>query len=510
MDEPSHLSVNKNIETDELFEQLNQLKSELTKQKKISNALLKRVKINLTSQVNANEVFERNAVLIEKVKETKKQLYAQAEVSQKFLYLARHDSLTGLVNRSEFESRLKQVVLSVKKTSNKHALCFFDLDQFKVINDTSGHLAGDEMLKQLATILLEHIRESDTLARLGGDEFGILFINCSLKQVEKKVQKVLELIEDFRFSWESKVFRVSVSAGIAVIDQDTISSVEVLKQSDIACFAAKNAGRNRIHVYQNQDKELSQQNDEMQWVPKITEALEKDRFRLYAQVIKPTSKLIDYVHYEVLVRLHDLDGKLIPPGAFLPTAERYNLITQIDYWVIDKVFNWLEKNLKNIHPKSHFSINLSGQSLGDEKVLKYITKLLEKNIVPSSSIHFEVTETMAISNLQTANQFIKTIKEFGCGFSLDDFGSGLSSFSYLKNLAVDTLKIDGIFVRDILDDPIDAAMVNSINTIGHVMGLKTIAEYVENEEIAEKLIDIGVDYLQGYGIGKPVPIDDIL
>ncbi len=510
MNSQSNRNVVKNPTIKMLRDEIKTLSEKLQQETKVSKALLKRVKNNLKYQANANEVFEHNAVLVQEIKDTKKLLYAQAEASQKFFYLARHDALTGLVNRHEFESRLKDVVMLVQNTEQPHALCFFDLDQFKVVNDTSGHLAGDEMLKQLSEILREHISKSDVLARLGGDEFGLLIEFNDINQVKQKVQDILQLIDDFRFSWENKVFRVSVSAGIALIDKATESHIEILKQADIACYEAKNAGRNRFSIYHEENENLSQQNDQMSWVPKITEALEKDRFRLFAQAIRPTAKDADYVDYEILIRLCEKDGNIVPPGAFLPTAERYNLITKIDYWVIDKVFSWLARNIKSINPKSHFAINLSGQSLGDEKVLSYISDLLDAKIISPSMIHFEVTETMAISNLKTANDFIKRIKKYGCGFSLDDFGSGLSSFGYLKNLAVDTLKIDGIFVRDILIDPIDAAMVNSINTIGHVMGLKTIAEFVENDEIAEKLIAIGVDYLQGYGIAKPIPIDEIL
>ncbi len=499
-----------NFSNSDIEKRLIQAEEALIKEKKISAALLRRVKTNLKFQVYTSEVFERNAFLSDEIKKTKKQLYDQAETSQKLVYLARHDFLTGLVNRHEFESQLKQAVLSVKQDAGSHALCFLDLDQFKVVNDTSGHLAGDEMLKQLSVILKEHIRDGDKLARLGGDEFGLLLENCNLSQVKNKVDAILSLIEDFRFSWDQKVFRVSVSAGIAMIDRHSKSHIDCLKQADIACYAAKNAGRNRFHVYQAKDLKLTQQSDQMLWVPKINEALEKDRFRLFVQAIKPTDPKKDYLHYEILVRLQEENGNIVPPGAFLPTAERYNLISKIDFWVIDKVFAWLNLHAEELNKNSHFSINLSGQSLGDQKALSFISKLLESSKVSPSIIQFEVTETMAISNLKIANHFIKTVKRYGCGFSLDDFGSGLSSFGYLKNLAVDTLKIDGIFVRDILDDPIDAAMVDSINTIGHVMGLKTIAEFVENQAIADKLIDLGVDYLQGYGIAKPVPIDEIL
>ncbi|MFK5857244.1 MAG: EAL domain-containing protein [Bacteroidota bacterium] len=505
MDNSKNYSVEKLLEN-----KIKNLMTQLEKEKKISGALLKRVKTTLSNQANANEIFEHNALLVEEVKEARKQLYVQAETSQKFLYLARHDALTGLVNRDEFESRLKLAVKSSNVSKEEYALCFLDLDQFKVINDTAGHMAGDEMLKQLSTILVEHIRNTDTLARLGGDEFGLLFERCSLTQATKKIHNILELIEEFSFSWENKVFRVSASAGVAMINSNTKTYVDSLKHADIACFAAKNAGRNRYHVYEVRDEELTKQSYEMQWVPRILEALEHDRFRLFAQKIIPTSKSDDHVHYEVLIRLCDENNNILPPGSFLPTAERYGLIVKIDHWVIGNVFSWIEKNKNKLDPVSHFSINLSGQSLGDEKILEYISTLFKERCVSPSIIHFEVTETMAISNLKSANHFIKTIKDYGCSFSLDDFGSGLSSFGYLKNLAVDTLKIDGVFVRDIIDDPIDAAMVDSINTIGHVMGLKTIAEFVENDEIAEKLTEIGVDYLQGYGVGKPEPIDNIL
>jgi EAL domain-containing protein (putative c-di-GMP-specific phosphodiesterase class I) len=252
-----------------------------------------------------------------------------------------------------------------------------------------------------------------------------------------------------------------------------------------------------------------QQSQALQWVPKLTTALEKDLFCLYAQVIKPTNPEINHVNYEILVRLREGD-KIILPTVFLPPAERYNLMTKIDNWVITKTFNWLSQHIGEFHPQSHFSINLSGQSLGNDYILKKITGLLEKGIIPGSRIQFEVTETMAISNFQMANQFIKIIKQYGCGFSLDDFGSGLSSLSYLKNLDVDILKVDGLFIRDILDDPIDEEMVYSINKIGHVMGIKTIAEYVESDEIAQKLITMGFDYLQGNSIGLPIPLEQLL
>ena len=431
------------------------------------------------------------------------------KTSKKLSFQAAHDGLTGLINRTEFELRLEQAVLSASQNSSHHALCFLDLDQFKVVNDTSGHVAGDEMLKQIGGLLKEHLRETDTLARLGGDEFAVLIENCSVEQARLKAEDILSLIEDFRFAWEDKIFSVGVSVGITGIDSSITSYTDALKYADIACYAAKDAGRNRIHVYESSDENLMQRSGEMLWAPRIIKALENDRFQLFVQEIKPTDMSKDYVHYEVLLRMQDEDGELIPPGAFLPTAERYNLIIKLDMWVIDHVFQWLKRHAKYCHPEMHFAINLSGQSLGDETLLNHVTGLLESELVPPSKLHFEVTETMAIQNLQQANHFIEAVKSYGCGFSLDDFGSGLSSFGYLKNLNVDTLKIDGMFVRDILDDPIDAAMVDAINTIGHVMGMKTVAEFVENEMIAVKLFEMKVDYVQGYGIGKPMPIEEI-
>ncbi|MGD2118077.1 MAG: EAL domain-containing protein [Chromatiales bacterium] len=432
------------------------------------------------------------------------------EASQQIHYQARHDGLTGLINRIEFENRLEQAVRGAHRNGEQHVLCFLDLDQFKIVNDTSGHVAGDEMLRQIGKMLREHLREADTLARLGGDEFAVLMLNCSISEARLKASEILQLFEQFRFPWEERVFTVGVSIGITTIDEMTHSATEVLKYADIACYAAKDAGRNRVHIYQTDDEKVMTRSGEMLWAPRISEALEQDRFQLYAQVIKPTDVEARFEHYEILIRLLDEYDEIIPPGAFLPAAERYNLITRIDLWVIDHAFDWLQQHVDKFPPETHFSINLSGQSIGDDIVLGHLEKLLASAVVAPQRVNFEVTETSAIANLQQANHFIRRIKEYGSGFSLDDFGSGLSSFGYLKNLDVDTLKIDGMFVKDILDDPIDAAMVKSINDVGHVMGMKTVAEFVENEAIAIRLLKMGVDFVQGYGVGKPVPIDEIL
>lgn len=488
---------------------IDELQKKLTSQEKISKALLERVKKDLKYQLNTNETFEHNTYLLNQIKTTKTKLFDEAQASEKFAYLARHDSLTGLYNRDFFNKHLKNCVLTAQNNNETHALIFLDLDQFKIINDTAGHLAGDEMIKQIANILLRNLFQDETLSRLGGDEFGIIIKNCTPKTARQKADVLLATIEKFHFSWSDKIFTVTASIGLIMIDKNTISHIDVQKNVDIACYAAKNAGRNRIHFYQEKDHKLLKHHAEMQWVPILSKALQNGLFCLYTQPIKSTDPSIEHLDYEILIRLKH-KNQVILPGVFLPPAERYNLIIKIDSWVIRNTFKWLAKNVYLFHPQTHFSINLSGQSLGDEDILTLIIGLLEENRFPGNMVHFEVTETMAISNLQSANNFINKIKKYGCGFSLDDFGSGLSSLSYLKNLDVDTLKIDGVFIRDILKDKIDEEMVNSINNIGHVMGMKTIAEFVQEEKIATKLIEMGIDYLQGHSIGKPIPIEDLL
>jgi len=432
------------------------------------------------------------------------------KTARELAYQASHDGLTGLMNRSAFEKKLSDTTVLAQRTKQRHALCFLDLDQFKVVNDTSGHAAGDAMLNQIGLLLTNAIRETDVVARLGGDEFAILMNDCPMSEALNKSREIISLVEDLRFPWMGRQFAVGVSIGVSEVGEEKYSYLDVLKHADIACFAAKDAGRNRAHLYQDEDEKLTLHDDEMTWVERINNGLKNNSFCLFAQEVRPIDGSAGYSHYELLIRLKDEAGNVILPGAFLPTAERYSLITKIDYWVLNAAFDWLAINADKFPVQTHFSINLSGQSLGDEQVLKYIASRLGEGKFPPSKVQFEVTETMAIANLVVANVFISTIKEYGCGFSLDDFGSGLSSFGYLKNLNVDILKIDGLFVKDILDDPIDFAMVESINKIGHVMGLETIAEFVENDEVARKLTILGVDYLQGYGIHKPTLIDDVI
>ena len=432
------------------------------------------------------------------------------QTEEQLSFQAKHDALTGLVNRLEFENRTKRLLSTIQHNKGEHALCYLDLDQFKVINDTCGHAAGDELLRQLGSVLSGIVRHRDTLARLGGDEFGILMEYCSLKQACRVAEALQIAIQEHQFSWEGRNFRVGASIGLVPITTATNSLTELMKNADVACYMAKDMGRNRIQTYHIEHSELVKRHGEMDWVERLNHALEEDRFCLYAQAIVPLDDNKLDKHYELLVRMKDVEGSIILPGAFLPAAERYNLISKLDRWVIENTFYVLSENPTFFNEVDFFSINLSGQSLTDPEILDLIIRQLNESCITSDKICFEITETAAISNLSVAVKFISTLKGLGCRFALDDFGSGLSSFAYLKNLSVDYLKIDGMFVKDIANDPIDNAMVKSINEIGHIIGMQTIAEFVGNDVIKGMLKEIGVDYVQGYGIGKPQPLDELI
>lgn len=431
------------------------------------------------------------------------------KTEDKLTYHATHDALTGLINRREFEQRAVRLLESAKLSQETHALFFMDLDQFKVINDNCGHTAGDEMLRQITLELQRVVRKQDTLARLGGDEFGVLMENCTLEQAHRVATLLLEAVQNYQFFWEGQSFRVGVSIGMVAITDALCDLRKLMKEADAACYMAKDCGRNRIHVYHPDDIEIAQRHGEMQWVSRINEALRENRFCLYAQTIAPLNGDSEK-HYELLIRMLDEKGEMIPPGAFLPAAERYNLISEIDYWVIQQAIELLAANPEFLKKINFISINLSGQSLANHTMLNFIISQLDSSGINGEKICFEITETAAISNLNLAVKFISTLKDKGCQFALDDFGSGLSSFAYLKNLPVDYLKIDGMFVKGIVDDPIDRAMVKSINEIGQIMGMKTIAEFVENNEIRDMLREIGVNYAQGYGVAKPKSFHEIL
>ena len=426
------------------------------------------------------------------------------DMANQMAYQATHDSLTGLINRDEFERRLVEAINVARNNHEEHVLCYMDLDQFKVVNDTCGHIAGDELLKQLTVLLHRKIRKSDTLGRLGGDEFGILFLDCKLDKARQIIRILCNTINEFRFVWGDKSFEVGVSVGVVAINSQSGGLTEVLSAADSACFVAKDLGRNRIHIYQPDDQILSQRRGEMQWLPRIRHALENDRFQLYYQKFIPVSSPDSEYNIELLVRMIDEKGEIIPPMAFLPAAERYDLMPAIDRWVINNAFLSLRNYQQYIANANYmWTINISGQSLSDEYFLDFIIGKRLEHQVDASRICFEITETAAVTNLTDATHLITALKEEGFRFALDDFGSGLSSFNYLKHLPVDYLKIDGSFVKDLMDDPIDYAMVESINQIGHILKLKTIAEFVENNETLQILKELKVDYAQGYAIHKP-------
>jgi diguanylate cyclase (GGDEF)-like protein/PAS domain S-box-containing protein len=425
------------------------------------------------------------------------------ELNRRLSYHASHDVLTGLVNRREFENRMERALKSAKARETSYALCCLDLDQFKIVNDTCGHSAGDALLGQVGALLKSKVRWRDTLARLGGDEFGILLESCSLDEAMRTAEALREAVRNFKFTWEERTFRLGASIGVVPISADNADVASVLSAADSACQAAKEAGRNRVHSFEENDLDLMRRRREMQWAARINNALEEGRFELFRQTILPLQKADSGAHYELLLRMRDEAGKIVAPDNFMTAAERYGITPNIDRWVIENAFRWLVSEADEREKLTMCSINLSGQSLGDDKFLPYVIDQFHRSGLDASKICFEITETAAIASFSQANRFIQALKELGCKFALDDFGTGLSSFGYLKHFPVDYLKIDGSFVKEILHDPIDREMVRSINEIGHLTGKQTIAEFAENQEIINMLQSLGVDYAQGYGVSQP-------
>jgi diguanylate cyclase (GGDEF)-like protein/PAS domain S-box-containing protein len=433
----------------------------------------------------------------------------EVELTEKLTYQARHDALTGLVNRFEFERHVEVLLTGTWRTHTEYVICFLDLDEFKLINDNGGHAAGDELLREVGQFFASIVREEDVVARIGGDEFAILLAHCSIESAQGVATKILNGIREFVLHWDDKKFRIGVSIGLVAITSNKSPISELLKQADTACYLAKENGKNQIKVYQQNDPDAKRIEGEMRWVNRLSAALESNRFLLYVQPIVPLNGN-DKSSYELLLRMISRTGDIIAPGEFLPAAERYHIIQSIDKWVINHAFNLLNINPGFVDVGTTISINLSGQSLADVGVLDFIINHLRRSKFKPECICFEITETAAISNIRGANNFISELRQFGCKFALDDFGSGFSSFGYLKKLDVDFLKIDGMFVKNIHKDPIDLAMVKSINEIGKVMGMKTIAEFVESDDIKNILREIGVDYAQGYGIARPAPFCELL
>ena len=429
-------------------------------------------------------------------------------LSQKLSFQASHDALTGLMNRRAFESSLKSMLDCSKETGDQHVLGFMDLDRFKIVNDSAGHAAGDELLKQLSTLLQNIIRDSDVIARLGGDEFAFILSNCPMDRACELSEKIKDTIRQNRFAWDNRSYEVGASIGLVPISNKSASLYNLLSLADSACYMAKNQGRNRVYVYSEKDQILADNANMANWVDRINSALRENHFILYVQKIQPLKSSglhqNQVCHYEVLLRLSDQQNKLIPPMAFIPTAERYDLMPAIDTWVINNALYMINK----YHNSNTFiyTINVSGQSLGNEDFNLFLIDQIKNCPIPPHQLCFEITETAAIANMNQANHLISILKEYGVTFALDDFGSGMSSFGYLKNFAVDYIKIDGSFIRDIIDDPMDKLLVESMNQMGQLLNIKTIAEFVENDEILRLLEKIGIDYVQGYGIERPKPL----
>jgi len=433
-------------------------------------------------------------------------------LSEKLSYQATHDALTGLYNRFEFERCLYETIDTARRNNTEHVLCYIDLDQFKIVNDSCGHAAGDELLRQLGHLLKQAIREDDILARLGGDEFGLLLKGCRPEQAQRVTAKLLELLSQYSFGCEGKTFGISASIGMVAVDHESDSAGGVLRIADSACYVAKDAGGNRVHLYHSDDAQFAHRRSEMRWVTVLKESLQgNSHLLLVQQPIIPLAEDNGGLHYEILLRIQDPEtAELVSPGVFLSAAERYKLSPLLDRWVIDTVFRLLAAHPAHLPALSLCTINLSGLSLSDEGFLEHLREALQTSGLAPEKLCFEITETAAIANLNTANRFIWALRDQGCRFALDDFGSGFCSFGYLKNLPVDFIKIDGMFIKNIDRDPVDATMVRAINDIAHKLGKKTIAEFVENERILAKLKTIGIDYAQGYELGRPASLTQLL
>ncbi len=434
---------------------------------------------------------------------------AARNLEKQLTFHASHDPLTGLKNRQVFDQEVKLALDDCINSQVEHALCYIDVNEFKMINESQGSDAGDKLLQEVAKLLVQKVRApSDAIARISGHEFALLLRYCPIDAAERICENITTAFNAFTYEWQNSKFQVTIAIGITQVNQDNDDLQNIWTSARAACLNAQNSGGNRVHVYNSSDDQALRMRSEVQLASEIVQAERENRFTLYCQPIKSLKDDSEY-SYEILIRMHGDNSDIVSPANFLPAAERYNLIPQIDRWVVHTAFEWLHQNPDKLERITHCAVNLSGLSLSDSEFYSYICAAFEEFKVPAEKICFEITETAAVKNFAIAGSFITAIRDLGCKFALDDFGTGMSSFAYLKKLPVDYLKIDGMFIKDILNDPMDLAMVRSINDIGHVAGLKTIAEFVENKEIEDKLREIGVDYVQGYGISRPMPIEEM-
>ena len=455
-------------------------------------------------KVNGNPLFDDRHNFLG-YRGVKQEITAEQNLYQKIAYQAAYDDLTGLLNRREFNQKLEYSVQKANKYGIDSALCYLDLDRFKIVNDTAGHLVGDRLLSELAQLLKGMIRKEDTLGRLGGDEFGLLLEGCSISEANLVCEQLIRTINNYRLKWKTVEFDVGVSIGMVGISKNAADAAELLSRADLACYQAKNMGRGRIYVVENNEQELDLQQTQMGHVANVSQAIKENRFYLVKQLIKPMADEPEQRnHYELLLRLKDREGNSIAPEQFIPVAERYGVITIVDRWVLETALGSYHQYFTA--PRDLVSINLSGASINDERFTSFAIDLIKKSQVPGNCLCFEITETAAIAQINHAQKFITAMKELGVKFALDDFGSGLSSFSYLKNLPIDYLKIDGSLITAIPNEEYDRAIVASINEVAHLMGIKTIAEFVETDRILEHIDKISIDYAQGYITGKPVAI----
>ncbi len=426
---------------------------------------------------------------------------------QRLTYQATHDLLTGVPNRAEFERAVADALAQVRAGAREHVLLFLDLDGFKIVNDTCGHLAGDELLRHVGQLLSSKTRGSDMLARIGGDEFGILLRHCALDDGVRVAEDIVAAMDAFRFAWQSEFFRVGVSVGVASLDRHCGDVAEALSAADSACSWAKDMGRNQMQVFRRDDEQQLRLHEQKDWLGKLNHALTKNTLVLYAQRIARIDGTAEgREHYEVLLRMHEADGSLASPGRFLPVAERYKMMVRIDEWVVDSLFRQLAPDAARLADAYEFSVNLSGASINDPAFLDFLLAAFRRHQIPGRLVSFEITETVAIANFAQAVDFIHRLSAIGCRFALDDFGSGLSSFEYLRKLPVDLVKIDGSFIENVASDPVCREMVDAIRRISALMHLETVAERVESEADLQVLRELGIDYVQGYVLHRPEPL----